>query len=230
MGDPTVAPQTAARDVPDDVPGRRCIDLSMPVSPGMPTNEPDHFPPVLTPYSSLDTAGWAGTEIRIDSHCGTHLDAPSHFVRGGATVDQVPLDVLIGPCQVVRVPATGPDMEITPADLPALRSPRVIVHSGWSDRLAADEDGYFHHHSYLGGEAARHLVQSGVRLVGIDGPSVDLHGDVAHQTLLGNDVVIVENLTNTGILPEDVQIMVAPLRIVGGDGSPVRVVAVVEDR
>jgi kynurenine formamidase len=200
------------------------VDLSMPISPGMPTNRPDHFPPRLDPYAHIESDGWAGTTITIDSHCGTHVDAPSHFVTGGIGVDQIPLGVLVGPAQRV-----GVDTEVVTAQhLASVAAERVVVHTGWSARAHTDD--YISGATYLNADAAHHLVSCGVRLVGIDGPSVDAPGrDDVHQILLGNGVIIVENLSNTGALPEHFELIVSPLRIVDGDGSPARVIAVVAE-
>jgi arylformamidase len=210
------------------VSGRVLVDLSMPVAEEMPTNRPDHFPPTMRQYSTIDTAGWAGTALTIDTHCGTHVDAPVHFVPGGRAVADIPLSTLIGDCQVVRIPTGGPDGAIVPDQLGEITAERVVLDTGWSERLATDEEGYFRRHSYLHPDTARRLVAEGVRLVGIDTPSVDRVDDQAHHILLGSDVVIVENLSNTGRLPDRVELVVAPLRLTGADGSPARVIALAE--
>jgi arylformamidase len=199
------------------------LDLSMPISPDMPTNRPDHFPPTLNPYAHIEADGWAGTTITIDSHCGTHVDAPSHFVPGGIGVDQIPLEVLVGPAQRICVETDV----VTAEHLGSVTGERVIVHTGCS--LRADSPEYFSEATYLNAQAAQHLVIRGVRLVGIDCPSVDAPGrDDVHQILLGSGVIIVENLSNTDALPEHFQLLVSPLRIVDGDGSPARVVAIAD--
>lgn len=202
---------------------RDFIDLSMPISAEMPTNEPDHFPPTITPYATIPEDGWTGSEIRIDSHCGTHVDGPSHFVKGAAGVDTVPLEVLIGPAQ--RLNVVGVRGSISATDLPDLRAARVILHTGWSD----EEGPRASQTPHLDASAARALLDAGVRLVGIDTPSVDAPGvDAVHQSLLRENVVIVENLAATGGLPDSFDLIVTPLRIVDGDGSPARAIAVVE--
>ncbi len=199
----------------------RYIDLSMPISPAMPTNEPDHFPPRITPYADIASRGWAGSTITIDSHCGTHVDAPSHFVAGEIGVDEIPLDVLVGPGE--KVDAHGP--VVTADQVADARAGRVVVHTGCSEH--SDQPSYITDYTHLDVEAAHLLVRNGVRLVGIDSPSVDAPGvDAVHQILLGHGVIIVENLANTAALPQVFELIVSPLRIVGGDGSPARVVAV----
>jgi arylformamidase len=199
------------------------VDLSMPIAPEMPTNAPDHFPPTLRPYSEIGAQGWAGTAITIDSHCGTHVDAPNHFVPGAVGIDEVPIDVLIGPAQKVAVDAA----RVGPEHLQDVTAERVVVHTGWSNR--SDTAEYFTAATHLTADAAWHLVRAGAKLVGIDSPSVDAPGvDDVHQILLGNGVIIVENLANTECLPKEFDLVVSPLRIVGGDGSPARVVAVTD--
>lgn len=166
--------------------------------------------------------------IMIDSHCGTHLDAPSHFVRGGATVEELPLDVLIGEAQVVDTRPATVGRRITVEGFPAITSRRLILHTGWSDRANDGTDDYFRHYTYVDPALAQHIVDAGVELVGIDGPSVDPDGADAHHLFLGNGVLIIENLASTAALPPLVELIVMPLRLVGLDGSPVRAVAVVD--
>jgi arylformamidase len=208
---------------------RTTVDLSQTIHPDMPTNRPDHFPPRITPYAAIDPDGWAGSTITIDSHCGTHVDAPSHFVAGGATLAEIPLDILIGACTRASVPASADDEPIAAAAVGELTAPRLLLHTGWSDRLEDDPDAYFAHHSYLSAELAHRLVDEGVVLVGIDGPSVDANdSDEVHQILLGAGVVIIENLANTASLPDTFEVAALPLPIRGGDGSPARVVALLD--
>lgn len=200
------------------------VDLSMPISQSMPTNEPDHFPPTITPYSTIEDNGWAGSEIRIDSHCGTHVDAPSHFVSGSTTVDALTPDQLIGRARRIDVTALTPDVRAS--DLELAGADRVVVHTGWNGPRGETGEGCPPH---LDPDAARALVEAGVVMVAIDAPSVDAEGvDKVHQILLGNGVVIVENLVDTGRLPAAFDLVALPLRVVDGDGSPARVVAVVE--
>jgi arylformamidase len=205
---------------------RTYVDLSMAIHENMPTNQPDHFAPSVIPYSDIHVNGWRGTKLTLDSHCGTHLDAPSHFVAEGATVEAVELDCLIGRCQIVDVPVSAYDVPIEPERLPEITQTRVLFRTGCSSRVGTDPEGYFHHHAFLTSSTAQVLVRAGVRLVGIDCPSVDLNGDDTHQILLQNNVVIIENLTNMSSLPDECEVIILPLPIVGGDGCPVRAVAV----
>jgi len=197
------------------------IDLTMPISEGMPSN-PDHFPPRITRYAELDSRGWIASELVLDSHLGTHIDAPSHFLANGISLDRIPLEQLVGPVQVMRLPVASGEA-ISASQIPPIVRDRVLLATGWESQ-ATQPDTYFRTFPYLSLEAARLLVESGVRLVGIDGPSVDYDGSV-HVLLLEAGVVIVENLVNLGQLPDLCWAAILPLPIVNGDGSPARAIA-----
>lgn len=203
------------------------IDLTMPIVEGMPSN-PDHFPPRLTPYADFASHGWTATELLLDSHLGTHLDAPSHFIPNGIPLDRIPLEQLVGPAQVIHLPSLAEGEAISPDRLPPIGHPRVLLATGWWLH-ANDPDRYFRRFPYLSREAALSLLDSGVRVVGIDGPSVDYDGGT-HVVLLGGGAVVVENLVNLNRLPDVCWVAILPLPIVQGDGSPVRAIAKIPGR
>jgi arylformamidase len=205
-----------------DSDGAVLVDLTLPITADMPFN-PDHFPPELEKYATIESDGWEARRLVLDSHLGTHMDAPSHFVAGGATLEAVPLDVLVGPAQVIRIDGLEDREEIAPKHLAGIEWPRVILATGWS-RGIGDRDRYFGRFPYIGEEAAQMLIDAGARLVAIDGPSVDYDGRT-HVLLLSNGVIVVENLVGAVDLPARCQLIVTPLPIVGGDGCPVRAIA-----
>lgn len=197
-------------------------DLTMTIRPGMLVN-PDHFAPELSQYATIAQRGWAGTRMVLDSHLGTHLDAPCHFIEGAAGVESIDLDVLIGEAQVIHLPSITDDEAFPLHDLCSLVSPRVLLATGWSSRIT-DADRYFGHFPYLGLESAEMLIAAGVRLLGLDIPSPDRDGTV-HAALLGSGCVIVENLVGLADLPARCHLTVLPLPLEGADGCPVRAVA-----
>jgi kynurenine formamidase len=203
------------------------VDLTQPIAEGMPFN-PDHFGPEITSYASINPDGWRATRLVLDSHLGTHMDAPSHFVADGRTLDQVDLDRLIGPAQVVHLPGVRAGAELSPADLPATTEPRLLLHTGWADTAYGDA-AYFTEYPFISRELAHELVRRRVQLVGIDGPSVDYAPGETHHILLEAEIVIVENLRNLSLAPDRVHLTVLPLPITGGDGCPVRAVASFEE-
>lgn len=82
------------------------IDLTLPIAPGMPFN-PDHFPPDISSYASIASHGWRASRLVLDSHLGTYIDAPNHFVEGGKALDELDLASLIGPAQIVHLRVWG---------------------------------------------------------------------------------------------------------------------------
>lgn len=163
------------------------------------------------------------SELKFGSHCGTHIDAPYHYEDDGITVEQIPLDDLIGKATVFEIPNR---VKIGPDDLKSLQlknTQRILfktINSTYWNLSVFQKD-----FVYITGEAARYLVDCGVRLVGIDYLSVDkfLCTDT-HRILLENGVVILEGLDLRAITAGEYEIIALPLKIKGGDGSPARVI------
>ena len=202
------------------------IDLTMPIAPSMPFN-PDHFPPQLTTYATVPTHGWEARRLTLDSHLGTHLDAPSHFIEGGTTIEGLSLDALVGPAQVIHLTEIGAGETITAHHLPSIRDERVLIRTGWASRMLGRAE-YFTQYPDLSPDAAHALVDAGVRLVGFDTPSPDYDPGETHRVLLGRGVVILENVMNLERIPDHCWIAALPMPVVGGDGSPARVIVQVD--
>jgi arylformamidase len=156
-------------------------------------------------------------------HLGAHADAPSHYGRGAPAIDARSLHYYLGPCQVVRVP-TPPRTRLTPDRLPLPpRAPRVLLATG----SFADPHSFTTDFAALSPELVVALHGHGVRLIGIDTPSVDLFDSKdlpAHRMFLRHDMAILEGLVLHDV-PEGVYELIAlPLRLAGFDASPVRAV------
>lgn len=157
------------------------------------------------------------------------MDAPFHFLEAGATIDQIAPAQCVGPAVLVDLTALEPGAEIRPEhveharrNLRAFR--KVILWTGWAQRWGQPD--YFVSHPCLSGDLAQFLVDCSVHLVGVDTPSVDRDPYPAHHVLLGNGVIILENLTNLNRIGAEVfELIALPLKIAGRDGSPVRAVA-----
>jgi arylformamidase len=219
----------------------RFVDLSLPVFQGMQTF-PVHWHPVvrITVLGTLEVEHRETRELLLGTHTGTHCDAPSHFISKGATIDEIPLETLIGPAFVIDFSDAKPFQQIEIADLEAKlgkRKPdRIVIRYDWSDHVGTDI--YYSDHPFLSEEAASWLVERGVKLIAMDTPMPDnpIHGfgcDIdspIHKIVLGAGVILVEYLCNLRSLPAgDIELIIMPLKIVGGDGSPVRAVGVVND-
>jgi arylformamidase len=162
-------------------------------------------------------------------HSGTHVDAPAHFIPGGAGVEALDLNVLVGPALVVE----AKEADMLSADvlkelpIPA-HTERVLFRTRNSDRWARGEREFSKDFVAITGDGARWLVAHGVRLVGVDYLSVGSFSEVdrTHRTLLNAGVIPVEGLNLSGIEPGVYQLVCLPLRIMGADGAPARAILI----
>jgi arylformamidase len=206
------------------------VDLSQPVEPGM-TVYPGDPRPSFQAAAGV-AAPWRVTDLHLGSHSGTHIDAASHFVPNGKTIEQYPLARLIAPGLIVPALELSEDQPIAPElvvphlkELP--KGGAVLIHTGW-DRFW-NNDRYLRH-PYLSAEATEVLTGAGIGLVGIDALNVDSTvqaSDHAHRLLLERDILIVENLAHLDRLQPGrlYQFSFLPILLPGLDGSPVRAVA-----
>lgn len=216
---------------------QRFIDLSYPVNESTP---PWPGTPAVT-IDILDRATLTTPEQRhvnssrlgLNIHCGTHMDAPFHFLPDGRTIDQVSLEQTIGPATLIDLGERGPGTRIERSDLEPfaelLRKTRKgILKTGWSRRWMRPE--FFHQFPDITPDAARFLVELDVELIGTETPSVDYPPNPTHVVLLGAGMLIVENLTNLDrITAREFRFAAIPLKLDGRDGSPVRAIAILDD-
>ena len=194
------------------------IDISVPIRSGMVTYPGD--PEVRLERTSSIADGAAANLSKLDFgvHSGTHVDAPVHFNDGAAGADELPLDVLNGPCEVVEVGR----LDASAVDAVPEGAKRVLFKTPNSELWATDS--FADEFERLNGPAAKALVERGVRLVGVDYLSV---GDEdAHHVLLGAGVVPVEGLDLRGVEPGSYELHCLPLRLVGSDGAPARAILI----
>ncbi|GAA1824355.1 hypothetical protein GCM10009682_50720 [Luedemannella flava] len=220
--------------------GGRLVDLSHPIEAGMTTYPglpgPEIFPHLTREESRTRYA--EGTEFTIDrismlSNTGTYVDSPFHRYEGGVDLAGLPLESLADlPVVVVRLDgATG--RAITAWTLAAydVAGRAVLLHTGWDRHWRTDAYGV--DAPYLTGDGARHLVDKGAKLVGIDSVNIDCTdgGDrPAHSILLAAGVPVLEHLTNLGDLPvHGARLHAAPAPVRDFGTFPVRAYAVVPD-
>jgi arylformamidase len=172
-------------------------------------------------FREIDTGQYRVTEMTLGSHTGTHIDAPSHYIEGGLTVDQIPSGVLVGPARVLDCSDAGG--VIGPDRLAGrLAGTRTLLLKTWFSERQEFDPGY----PALSPGAARLVADAGITCLGTDAPSIEAYqGDGSvHRLLLGHGTVILE-LLDLSAVPEGEYFMVAlPLRLRGLDGSPVRAI------
>jgi arylformamidase len=203
----------------------KLFDVTRPIYDGMEVYEGD--PRVVVRRVASVAAGACAnvSEVCFGSHTGTHVDPPLHFREGAPGADALPLGILIGPARVHALTVRGhiDAIDLRGVDLAAC--PRVLFKTGAGGARDA-QDGPPASPA-LTGAAAHALVGAGVRLIGLDGASVDPPGVVgfpAHRTLLEAGVIILEGLDLSAVPPGAYELLCLPLKILGGDGAPARVV------
>ena len=200
---------------------KEIIDITLPLSENTPPFPGD--PPLriqkLFDFSNGDDLRLSA--ISLSAHLGTHLDAPLHFDVGGISIDQIDPDILIGEALVVELLT---DDIIPPQALEPFLSPfceRILIKTSRALHLFPRPT------AFLSADTAEMLVASGVRLIGIDSPSVDYTADTdapVHKILLNSGILIVENLVLNTVEQMIAELICLPLKIIGIEGSPVRAV------
>ena len=173
--------------------------------------------------------------LQLNTHVGTHIDAPLHFLPEGKPITAFPAETFLRRGVAIDLRHKKPQEKITVEDLRSARLEpgcAVVLVTGWY-RFFGTED--YLKHPYLSKDVAEYLVEQGVSIVAVDFLNVDeTNGDVwdAHNVLLGSDTLIVENLNNTCALDVEKSYLFSflPLKILGTDGSPIRAVAIEDYR
>ena len=199
---------------------------------------------------------YAANKFCTAEHGGTHIDAPIHFSKNGMTVDQIPIDSLVGPGVIIDVSekaSDNPDYEVTISDFEEWEEVNgmiphgaiILLHTGFS-RFWPDPIKYMGtnkkgpdaiselHFPGLHPSAASWLVDKRkIKSVGLDTPSIDYGQSKmfeTHRILCQNNVTAIENVANLDNLPKTgIYVMALPMKIKGGSGAPLRLVAIVQN-
>jgi arylformamidase len=210
----------------------RIYDISVTISPEIVTWG-NSDPGIVRKWSMRIDQGDACnvSTVTIGSHCGTHLDAPLHFIGGGGTVENLELDDLIGPCRVIEFgDLAQPD--ITVADLEAASiapgAKRVLFKTSNSRRGLMRDPNFHTDFVAISPDAARWLVARGVRTIGVDylsvGAAEGANGKETHEILLGAKLVLLEGLLLEDVPAGSYNLVALPLKIAGAEGCPIRAV------
>ncbi|MEB3755746.1 MAG: cyclase family protein [Desulfurococcales archaeon] len=185
---------------------------------------PDSVPFRLTPISILAVDGYNVNKIEMDEHSGTHVDAPFHFYENGMSIGDIPVSTLLG--KAVILDFSAKDSRIIELDEVegALNDLGVNPRKGWYLFLKLKTEKSF---KLVSEGVARYIVENDLNGLGVDSPSPDEYPYPIHKLLLGQGKIIIENL----VLPSEldgtvIDVVVAPLKIKGGTGSPARVIGI----
>ena len=203
----------------------KIYDVTIPISNDLVVYPGD--PPIKIERQSIidnDDAKYNVSQYSFGSHTGTHVDPPFHFFENGLTVDELPLELLMGRARVVEITAAQIN-ESALGEFDFTADARVLFKTR-NSYLWSQED-FVEDYVYITPEAARALVGEGIKVVGIDYLSVEKFGSKnmeTHLTLLKAGTIIIEGLDLREIEPGDYEMTCLPLKIKNGDGAPARVV------
>lgn len=201
---------------------RRLYDISLTIRPGMPVWPGD---PEVVFEESLSPGVARLTRLSLSAHTGSHVDAPAHFIPGGAGIDSIALDALLGPARLFQLPQAGAIDRCLLESLPLEGVSRLLL--GTRNSVLYKDDKFSRDYVSLTADAAEYLVEKGIRLLALDYLSVDSFNAKSypvHHALLKAGVAIVEGVDLSGVPAGDYELLCLPIKIKGGDGAPARVV------
>lgn len=205
-------------------------DISLTISPKLPI-WPGDPPPEIKLFASMDKGAlYNATWISSGVHVGTHVDAPRHFINDGSTVEQLPLEVLTGPCYVAQLP-DGVDAitsEVLERSEITSEMKRVLFGTRNSHLWAKGETNFEQDFVAITEDGAEWLVERGVQLVGIDYLSIAPYSDPIppHLVFLQSGVVVLEGLNLSNVMRGFYDLYCLPLKIAGSEGAPARAILI----
>ncbi len=202
----------------------KVYDVSLPIYPGMPvwSGNPEV---ALDEVKSIARGASSNVSfLHIGTHSATHVDAPGHFIPGAPGVDSIPPGLLLGPARLFQLTqAHHIDRRLLEGlDLKGVE--RLILGTRNSNLFRQEQLSL--DYAFVTADAARYLVDMGIKLVGVDYLSIEEYqkeGRPTHHILLGAGVIIVEGLDLSGVPPGDYELICLPLRLKDADGAPARV-------
>lgn len=201
---------------------RRIWDISQRLRPGLPVWPGDTAFEQARTWQMEEGSPVNVSALTLSTHSGAHADAPLHYSKTAPDIASVDLEPYLGECLVIDARGVGELIEvgdlphIDSADRVLFRTFETFPHDGWVDETTA-----------IAPETIEWLAVQGVKLVGIDGPSIDPQTSKtmdAHKAVLKHDIRVLEGLVLDGVAEGRYELIALPLPIAGGDASPVRAV------
>lgn len=209
----------------------RVIDLSHIIKTNMTTYTKDEKPEIYN-IATIEKDGFNEKSLNIYTHTGTHIDAPSHMINKGKTIDEFNINEFIGIAIIIDISSIKEVTlkEIMKYEDKIINCDFVILKTGYEKYWGSKE--YFNNYPSLTEDAAKWLCDFNLKGIGIDAISIDKFDSIdfeIHNIILSRGKLIIENLTNLDIINrEEFTLVATPLKIEDGDGSPVRAVAITD--
>jgi arylformamidase len=204
-------------------------DISVPIKQGMVYFPTDPVPPKIYRFSDRALGSKVTMSmLEIISHTGTHIDSPLHFIEGGSTISDMPLDAAIGPARVIAIR----DRESIKADelkKHDIRKGERVLFKTRNSPKGYEGEKFNDDYCYLHESAADYLVKVGVRLVGIDFITIGSYKrqeniGKTHTALLGAGIYVLEDCALAGVPPGEYELLCLPLLMWHGDAGPCRAI------
>jgi len=204
---------------------KKIIDISIPLNeetivyPGIESVE---IKPRKSPSGSTVVSA-----ISMNTHSGTHIDAPSHTIEGAKTIDEIPLETFVGDCRVLDLSSSKESIkkeEILEKNIK--EGERILLKTKNSER---GFNKFYDDYIFLSSEASEYLAELPIKIVGIDSLSIKQRGSkdtTPHDAFLSKDIPIIEGLNLKEISEGEYKLIVLPLALTGTDGSPARAILI----
>lgn len=212
------------------LPWKNLVDLTHEINGNTPAY-PGDPEPVIESVKTVRTDGYAVSSIELNTHLGTHVDAPAHLLAGGRAITDYPLEAFEGVARVMDAQGpvvTADAVKAFLADVKPHQLKWLLVRTGWSEHWDDGEEYFEDDYPVLEPQAAAILKEKGIVGVGLDTPGPDGYEKPldAHMSLMHHGILILENLTNLARLPagKDLWFSAWPLKTCCRDAAPVRAV------
>jgi arylformamidase len=204
----------------------KLFDISVPLKSGM-VHWPGDPDVIIKRNSDMNEGEDANTSIiSMSNHTGTHMDAPLHFIKGGMSLDDLPLEAVIGKARLIEVADTDVIEAKHLEEKGISAGERIIIKTRNSDIKWWEMD-FLDKYVYLSEDAAAYLADKKIRTLGVDYLSIggkDINTKETHDHILGAGIWVIEGLKLDEVMPGNYELIALPLKLVNGDGAPCRVV------
>jgi len=211
---------------------KKIYDVSLTITPQLPVWPKDPQVILERVHKIEEGANANVSRVAMSVHTGTHVDAPYHFLPGGKTIEELPLDVLVGSVQVVELPDSVSMISKKDLEEAGIKpdTTRLLVKTRNSRYWAEKEADFQPNFVGIDLSGSEWLVQKGIRLLGIDYLSVAPYkrSRPTHEALLKANMVILEGVNLTDVPAGEYLLVCLPLKLGGSDGAPARVILIEE--
>ena len=204
-------------------------DISVPLKQGMANFPTDPFPPKIYRYHDTELGARVTMSVlEIISHTGTHIDSPLHFIPGGSTISDMPLEATIGPARVIEIKDLE-KIKVSELEKHDIKKGERILFKTRNSPRAYESETFVEDYVYLDGAAAEYLVKKGIILFGLDNITIGHFKEQdnltkTHQTLLEAGIYILEDCALDGVPPGEYELLCLPLLMYKGDAGPCRAI------